>query len=221
MHRSAFLRFAALALLALLPALGWAQLLPAPVAGQHYQLIEGGQPYRPVDGKIEVVEVFAYACGHCAHFQPLVNAWKSKLPADVRFSYVPLPVSRDDAFARGFFAAADAGALTRVHDALFAAVHDQQSVPKNPTSAELAAFYAKRGLDGKKIQAAMDSPAMADRLAQAYRFAARNQVPGTPALVVNGRYLILGDSYQALLQNADRLIVWLRVQNAASKPSSR
>src|SRR5690606_33901707 len=35
---------------------------PAPVAGVDYDLIPNGQPYAPLNGKIEVVEVFGYVC---------------------------------------------------------------------------------------------------------------------------------------------------------------
>lgn len=219
MRRSLFIRLFAFVLFAL-PGLGVAQLLPAPVAGRDYTFIEDGQPYQPLNGKIEVVEVFAYWCEHCAHFQPMVDAWKRKLPADVRFTYLPLPGSRDDAFARGFFAASDAGALERTHNALFAAVHQKQTLPKNPTSAELAGFYAKHGLSAKKIQTTMDAPAMADRLAGAYRFASRSQIPGTPSIVVNGRYRIEGNSFEDMLAKTDRLIAYLRVQSAGGKKTA-
>src|SRR5690606_21149320 len=56
-------------------------LLPGPArsaraeGGRGYVLVEDGAPYRPLDGKIEVVEVFSYRCGHCARFQPQVDAW--------------------------------------------------------------------------------------------------------------------------------------------------
>ena len=39
---------------------------PAPVAGTDYAVIAGGQPFDPLNGKIEVVEIFGYTCPHCA-----------------------------------------------------------------------------------------------------------------------------------------------------------
>jgi thiol:disulfide interchange protein DsbA len=61
------------------------------VEGRDYVEIKDAQPWMPLNGKIEVVEVFGYVCPACAAFNPLVEAWKAKLPADVRFSYVPAP----------------------------------------------------------------------------------------------------------------------------------
>lgn len=194
-------------MIALLPVLAWSA--PA-VEGRDYALIEDGAPYRPLAGRIEVAEVFAYWCDHCARFQPMVEAWQRKLPKDVRLSYVPLPSGRDDAFARGFFATQAAGALAKVHAPLFVAVHDEQLVPRNPSIDELSAWYGQRGLDAAKLRAAMASPALADRLAEAHQFAVRSGVEGTPTLIVNGRYRILGRSLEELLRNADAVIAQLR-----------
>jgi thiol:disulfide interchange protein DsbA len=193
--------------IALLPA--FARSAPA-VEGRDYALIEDGAPYQPLAGKIEVTEVFAYWCDHCARFQPMVEAWQRKLPKDVRLSYVPLPSGREDAFARGFFATQAAGALAKVHAPLFVAVHDEQSVPRNPSIDELSAWYGQRGLDAAKLRVAMASPALAERLANARQFAVRSGVEGTPTLIVNGRYRILGRSLEELLRNADAVIAQLR-----------
>ena len=194
-------------LVALLPVFAWAA--PA-VEGRDYALIEGGAPYQPLAGKIEVAEVFAYWCDHCARFQPMVEAWQRKQPKDVRLIYVPLPSGRDDAFARGFFAVQDAAALAKAHAPLFVAVHEEQTVPRNPSIDELSAWYGQRGLNAAKLRTAMASPALADRLANARRFAVRSGVEGTPTLIINGRYRILGRSLEEVLRNADAVIAQLR-----------
>ena len=51
-----------------------------PVAGVDYVEIEGGKPYRAQPGRVEVAEVFAYWCRHCADFAPQLEACKAKLP---------------------------------------------------------------------------------------------------------------------------------------------
>lgn len=195
-------------LLALLPvSLAWA----APAEeGRHYARIEGGAPWQATKGKIEVAELFAYWCDHCARFQPMLEAWKAKQSKDVQLTYLPLASSRNDALARGFFATQAAGSTAKVHGPLFKAIHQQQTLPKNPSSDELAAWYGQQGLNAKRIKAAMDDPALADKLAAARKFAQRSGVEGTPTLVINGRYRILGSSYTELLQNADAVIAQLR-----------
>lgn len=197
----------ALLVLALVPALAWSA--PA-VEGRDYVLIEDGAPYQPLAGKIEVAEVFAYWCNHCAHFQPLVDAWKRKLPRDVRLTYVPLPSGSNDTFARGYFATQAAGALAKVHAPLFVAIHEQKTVPSNPSIDELSAWYGQQGLSAAKLKAAMEDPRLADKLAQARQFAVRSGVEGTPTLIVNGRYRILGASMDQILANTDAVIAQLR-----------
>ena len=41
----------------------------------------------------------------------------------------------------------------------------------------------------------------------------------TPALVIDGRYLVLGNSYQSLLDNANRILK--AIAPAASKPAAK
>lgn len=204
-----------LALLLMLAPLAVAAPPPA-VEGRDYAVIDGGAPWQPAKGRIEVAEVFAYSCGHCARFQPMLDAWKRRQPKDVSVRYVPLPYGRDDALARGFFATRSAGALDRVHARLFRAVHTEHALPRNPTIDELAAWYGQQGLDAAKLRAAMADPALADRLAAARQFALRSGVEGTPTLIVDGRYRILGDSLEALLRNADAVIAQVRSAQATS-----
>src|SRR5690606_3349222 len=50
--------------------------LPGLTEGVQYRYIEGGEPYRPLPpGMVEVAEVFAYWCPHCAHFAPMLDEW--------------------------------------------------------------------------------------------------------------------------------------------------
>ncbi|HVR80581.1 MAG TPA: thiol:disulfide interchange protein DsbA/DsbL [Luteimonas sp.] len=202
-----------------LAALLFALLLPlsvaatpatAPVAGEDYVLIDGGQPYQPLAGKIEIAEVFAYWCSHCADFQPQVDAWTRKLPADVRFSYVPAVFSDGDPYARAYFAAEDARALTRTHAATFRAIHDDKTLAMNATVDEIAWFYGQHGLDAAKTKTAMTSAATEAKLQRAHDFALRSGVEGTPTLIVNGRYRVQGRTHEDALRIAGQLIAQLR-----------
>ena len=211
-RKHCLLSLSALLLGALLPLAAFAAPASAgpPVAGEDYEEIAGGKPFMPAkDGRIEVAEVFAYWCPHCHDFQPRLEAW-ARNQRDVRLTYVPMSNDDGDAFARGYFATLDAGAIPRLHDALFRAVHDDQTVPTNPTIAELATFYGTQGLDAARMQAAMSGPAMAARVAAARQFALRSGVEGTPTLVIAGRYRVKGNSLDAILDNAGRLIAQLR-----------
>ncbi|WP_109170815.1 thiol:disulfide interchange protein DsbA/DsbL, partial [Xanthomonas fragariae] len=138
-----------LLLLSLVPLVACAVDKKAPpVEGEDYVLIDGGQPYAPLAGKIEVAEVFGYTCPHCAHFEPVLDAWVAKQPSYVRFTPVPAAFGGSwDAFARAYFAADILGVAKRSHRAMFDAIHEKQSVPsQNVAPEELAAFYADYGI---------------------------------------------------------------------------
>lgn len=179
---------------------------PGPAAGTDYVEIRGGQPYAPLEGKVEVVEVFAYWCGACAQFDPLVSAWSKRQPADVRFSYVPAVFSDQDNFPRAFFAAETAGVLPRTHTALFSAIHLERSLRQNAGIDDIAAFYGKQGVDAAQMKSTMQSFAINAKLNRAKQFAMRSGIDQTPTLVVNGRYRIRGRSHEDTLRIADQLI---------------
>jgi protein dithiol oxidoreductase (disulfide-forming) len=202
-------RFLALLLVLLLPLAACAADTPAPVAGRDYEEIADGTPYRPLAGKVEVVEVFAYWCPHCAHFQPSVEAWARKLPANVRFDYVPAAFQLDDPLARAFFAAKAAGKLAVTHDATFRAIHEEQTLPRNATVDEIAAFYGTLGLDPAKMKAAMTGFSVGGQMTQARDFALRSGIEGTPTLIINGRYRVTGRTLDDNLRIASALIAQL------------
>lgn len=183
---------------------------PALVEGRDYVLVDGGQPYRPLEGKVEVVEVFAYTCPHCADFQPAFGAWAARQPDDVRVTYVPAPFGPGETWARAFFAAEEEGALGRTHDALFRAVHDERLLAHNASAAELAWFYGQHGVDATRMKVRMLSPEVEAKVRHAREFALGIRLPGTPTLVVNGRYVITPSSHADALRIADALVARLR-----------
>lgn len=193
----------------LIPVLTFAQARAAtgePVPGVDYEEIPQAQPFEPLNGKVEVVEIFAYSCHFCAQFQPIVDQWKRKLPGDVRFTYVPANYG-DDPFARAFYAAqANKALFARTHDAVFKAVNTDVTLPRNASVDEIAAFYSAYGVAAPAFAAAMQTPAVDAKLQRARDYALAVGLQGTPTLVVNGKYRVLGNSYQDMLRIADQLI---------------
>jgi len=198
------LRFALL-LLALLPLSAFAA---DPVAGTDYVEIPDGKPYAPLNGKVEVVEVFGYTCIHCAHFQPSVSAWHKKQPSYVRFTPVPAAFGGFwTPYARAYYAAAKLRVLAKTHDAMFKALHEQGSLPiQNASSNEIAAWYANYGVDRQAFVAAMESPATDLLLERSKEFALATGIEGTPTLVVNGKYRVTGSSFEDTLRITDFLV---------------
>ncbi|MEN4903684.1 thiol:disulfide interchange protein DsbA/DsbL [Luteimonas sp. TWI1416] len=180
---------------------------PAPVAGTDYVVIDNGQPFAQTAGKIEVAEVFAYWCGHCAAFEPLLNAWKAKLPDDVHFVAVPATFDDRDQFPRAFYASEAMGTLARTHDATFNAVHIERKLRQNADADSIVAFYGSLGVDPQRFRSTMQSFAVNANLGRARQFAMRSGVDATPTIIIDGKYRVIGGrSLEDVLRIADHLI---------------
>lgn len=191
----------------LLPAVAFAAPPAAPVEGEDYVVIDGGAPFQPhKPGQVEVAEVFAYWCPHCFEFQPAFTAWKATLPKTVRIAYVPAVFEDGDAFPRAYFAALDAGALPRVHQALYDAVHVNGTLARNATVDEIATWFGEHGLDAAKMRTAMLDPQVEQRVQAARAFQMRSGVMGTPTLIVDGRYRVTAQTREDTLRIARALV---------------
>lgn len=183
----------------LLPFSALAAPPAAPVEGADYEVIENGAPFEPVAGRIEVVEVFGYTCHHCANFEPAVQAWKAKLPKDVKFTPLAAPFGGYwMPFARAYYAAKTLGIADRSHEAVFRAVHEDGTLPRNPTDGELAGFYTQFGVPQERFLATLGSPGVEAALERARAFVQRSGVEGTPTLIVAGKYRVTAPQADAL-----------------------
>jgi thiol:disulfide interchange protein DsbA len=200
-----------LLLLALLPAVAGAApaAAPAPVEGKDYVVIPDGKPFAPLNGKVEVVEVFGYTCIHCAHLEPIISAWKRKQPSYVRLTPVPAAFGGYwIPYARAYYAAEVLGVLGKTHADMFKALHERSALPiQNATADEIASFYAGYGVDQKKFVDTLNGPAVDQRLERARAFVTAAGVEGTPSIIVNGKYRVIGGgNYDGMLRIADQLI---------------
>ncbi len=198
---------------------------PAPVAGTDYAEIAGGQPFMPGTGKIEVVEVFSYTCGHCASFEPMLVSWKARLPADVVLIPVAGPFGPNPMpFAKAFYAAQTMGLLDKTHETMFRAVHLEKSLPvQNVTPEEIGTFYAKFGANPQQFASTMASFAVDAKVKRGIQFMQRSGVDSSPTLLVDGKYRVIAETLEESLRIAEHLIAQQRAARAgtaATAPAS-
>lgn len=205
-----------------LPAQAQKQL-PGLTEGTDYRYIEDGKPYRATPpGKVEVAEVFGYWCPHCAHFAPMLETWKAgAMPANAQLVLVPAMFDPNDAYARLFFIAEGAKAVDATHDRIFRAIHETSELSRKPTIPQLTAYYLRLpGVNAKAFAAAQkDEPTLQAKAANAREFQMRSKIEGTPSLVIAGKYLVLGNSYESLLDNARRILVALAPATKKARPA--
>ena len=105
------------------------------------------------------------------------------------------------------YAAEQTGVLSRSHADVFKALHESRSLPaQNVTPDELATFYSSYGVQPAQFVDALRSQAVEDKVKNARAFAMRVQVPGTPALIVNGKYLVKGRTFDDTLRITSALV---------------
>lgn len=156
------------------------------VEGRDYKLIN---PPQPVSGnQVEVLEFFSYACPHCYEFEPLLNSWLASKPKGVDFKYVPAVYNkRMVPQAKLFYTLKEMGLLPKLHDKVFEAIHRQGK--KLSDRDEILAWAATQNIDMDKFKSVYDSFSVANAAQRAYQLTRTYRIPGTPYLVVNGKYL--------------------------------
>ena len=189
------------------------------VAGRDYTVIE---PPQPTDSPstIEVVEFFSYACPHCSDLNPLVKKWAAKLPADVAFKRVPVSFNSPfyQLMAKLFYTLDAIGEMERLDAAAFDAIHvkglkliDEKSVQE---------WAVSQGVDAKKFSDAFKSFSTDSNVKRADQLSRAAKIPGVPALVVDGRYLVVGKNvknHDELLALTEKVIDKARTERAAKK----
>jgi len=179
----------------------------APVEGRDYARLATPLPM-PATGKVEVVEFFGYWCPHCNSFEPTLEAWVRKLPADVAFHRVPVAFSApQEPYAKIFFTLEAMGLLEQMHRKVFAAIHVQhQHLDKE---SEILAFMTANGVDAAKFNETYKSFTVASKFKQARQLADAYRIDGVPTLGIQGRFFtspsLAGGADQAL-RVADQLI---------------
>jgi thiol:disulfide interchange protein DsbA len=176
-------------------------------AGKQYFLVEPAQPTTTGD-KIEVLEVFSYACPACNAFQPVANKLKASLPKNAEMAYLPAAFRSDEdwpVFQRAFYAAQALGLVEKTHDAMFDAVWKEGSlkisdpvthklVQPMPTIDDIAKFYAKYGVKAEDFVGTANSFAVNAKVKRADAQVKALGVDSTPTVIVNGKYRVTGAS---------------------------
>jgi protein dithiol oxidoreductase (disulfide-forming) len=157
-----------------------------PVEGTHYVKLAQPLPV-PAGGKIEVVEFFSYACPHCSAFEPTLEGWIKKLPADVTFRRAPVPFLQNaENFQKLYFALETMGKVEALQRKVFFTIHVERARLDKP--ADIAAYLAKQGVDSAKFMDVFNSFSVQTRARQATQLSEAYKIDGVPALGIQGRF---------------------------------
>lgn len=163
-----------------------------PIAGIDYRDIgpaSAANPQAPVD----VVEYFWYRCPHCYALEPLLNPWIARLPKGVHFRRIPAVLGKEWLIdARIFYALQEIGELDRLHEPLLYAINEEGGRRYNRSAYAkwVAGWLSTQGVDMKRYAAALESPAVQEKVDEAARLSRQLKLEGTPTFEVAGRYLV-------------------------------
>ena len=196
------------------------------VAGVHYFLITPAQPTGLPPGKIQVTEIFSYACPGCNRFYPVVDRLQASLPANAVMDFLPAAFRPDEdwpMFQRAYLAAKEMGIDKRTHDAMFDAIWKsgelavfdpatQRAKRPAPSISDAAQFYAQAaGVKREAFLATAGSFAVDVRIRQADELIRNYGISETPSIVVNGKYRLNPVSAGGYEQTIE-LVKWLVAQ---------
>ena len=156
--------------------------------GVNYKLLQPAQPTSVAPGKVEVVEVFWYACGHCYLLEPKLEAWNRKgRPANAEL--VRLPATWNNVLkthARVFYTMELLG-KQNLNPEIWREINAKGN--RLDTPAAIESFFTSRGVGKAEFQKAFAGFAIDTKIAKAEDLNRRYRITGTPTVVVNGKYV--------------------------------
>lgn len=194
-----------------------AQLVP----GRDFRTINPPQ-HTDSGKKIEVLEFFWYGCPHCNNLQPSLRIWLKQKPADIEFQRVPA-VFQDSwlPLTRTYYALDALGMVDKLHHDVFAAIHEQKLRLSDDNV--LFDWVARHGVDRQKFIDTYNSFGVQSRSRSSSEKTRNYDIPGTPALTVDGKYLLAPSmtlkpdknvDYERFFKNLDQVIAMARKERA-------
>lgn len=190
-----------------------------PVLGDNYAVVANPQPPEN-PRRVEVIEVFSYACPHCFDLEPALAKWERKLPKDVAFTRMPAVANpKWLALGKFYYALEVLGKIGELHaDALNAYHLHGVNLTDEKTALN---WVAKQGIDSGKFKAAFDSFSVQAKTGRARQLLAAYGISGVPAMVVGRKYMTsvaMAGGQEGMLAVVDYLVGKIRKESSGQKP---
>jgi thiol:disulfide interchange protein DsbA len=186
-----------------------ARSAPTWTEGVNYFPVVPARPTSVPAGKVEVTEVFSYACPACNIFQPTMRKLKQSLPANALLDYLPAAFNTAEdwpMFQLAYCTAQVLGIEQQTHEAMFDAVWKGGDLSvidpatrgiksRLPSIEDAAKFYNQHaGVPVDKFVATAKSFAVDLKVRTAEDLVKAYKVDRTPTIIVNGKYRLFVDS---------------------------
>lgn len=172
-------------LLSCLLAFSATQSIAAPLQeGKDYRLVT---PHvATLTNNIEVIDFFAYTCGHCYRFSPTLESWMQKLPKDVTVRRVPVAWDPSTQFlSRIYYTFEALNRLEDLHPSFWQDILDGRIT----SEADLQSWLTSHRVNLDQWNKAYESFTVTMKTQQAMQTWQNYQLDATPYVAVNGKYL--------------------------------
>lgn len=175
--------------------------------GKEYELLSPPQPTE-TGKKIEVLEIFSYACSHCFDLEPDINKWAKQLPKDVEFRRLPA-IFRESwtPLAKAFYTFEAMGLSDKLHGEFFRAIHVQRTRLEDDKA--IFDWVEKQGVPRKAFIDAYSSFSVQSKASRAKQLTQAYGITGVPAIIVDGKFRTSSSAtggHAGLLAALDQLI---------------
>jgi len=137
----------------------------------------------PENARITLVEFSDFQCPYCSKAVEKINAVLKAYPKDVKLIFKQFPLdshSQAQISAQAALAAHEQGKFWQLHDKMFA---NRTTLSRK----NILAWAGQLGIDIKRFEADMDSPATTKTVARDLADGEKAGVEGTPTLFINGQ----------------------------------
>ncbi len=185
--------------------------------GSQYQRIDPPVPIESQQGKVEIVEMFFYACPHCYELEPKLQQWLKDKPY-VDFRRIPAIIGPSWVNqARAFYMIQALPESDKLHEAFFKAIHDDGKQIYNEYS--VMEFFAGQGIDRQKALGLYRSPEVAASVNDARLKTVKYGLRGVPAVIINGEFVTAPyfvRNQEEMIEVLDNLVVQARAKSVTA-----
>jgi thiol:disulfide interchange protein DsbA len=158
-----------------------------PQLGKHYLQLTKPQDVDSKD-KIEIIEFFAYFCGHCYKLDTPLSAWAKKNSQYVNLKRIHSSLGEFVTHQRLFYSLDAIARVDDLHPKVFQAYHQERK--RLRSDAEVMDFVKSVGLDPAKFAQVYQSFAVNLKLQRSGQIqVAYNATNEVPLLAIDGRFM--------------------------------
>lgn len=152
------------------------------------------------NGKVEVEAVFWYGCPFCYVLEGAIDRWENTLDKKTaELFHVPAPLNQTWAnHAAAYYVAQELGILEQSHHEVFSLVKESHGQALG-SSREVAKFYSEMyGADYDKAVSLFKDKGIHNKIKYDYDRVRHYGLTSVPAIVINGQYVVSGQSAGSL-----------------------